>query len=125
MFDWNYLDGVRYRIHCKVNFFKTLWNHRAIIEKLEEEKKWIEDNAVDIINLVAKNEVSLTIVPPEKMFGYLYRLVKFVGIGKVQAIFKADYKIVPVEKIEEALKKIKNYVKKETNEKRNKGEVEE
>lgn len=101
-------------------FFRTLFNHRAIIKKLSEEKVWIENNAVDIINLVNKNGVILTIEAPLEMFGWLYRLRKHVGIQMVQAAFISNYKIAPVRKVEKAIEDMADFVKKAA-EKKKKG----
>lgn len=91
---------------------------RDTIEKLEGEKSWITNNAIDIINLVNKSEVILTIETPDKMFGWLYKLRKYIGTQMVQTAFISNYKITPVKKVERAIKYMAEYVKKEAKKKK-------
>lgn len=100
------------------DFFKTLWNHRAIIKRLEEEKVWISTNAFNVINLVNKYGMSLRIEAPDEMFGWLIRLR--VGIGKktLQSSFISERKIPPSRRIEYAIKQMADFAKKARKEKK-------
>jgi len=91
-------------------WFKILLNHRAIIEKLQDEKRYIENNAVNIINLVDKEGLSLTITAPLQSFGWLVRL-GVVGTP-IQGACISQMKIPPLYKIEEIIKQIRDYQKK-------------
>ena len=91
-------------------WFKILLNHRAIIEKLQDEKRYIENNAVNIINLVDKEGLSLTITAPLQSFGWLVRL-GVVGTT-IQGACISLMKIPPLYKIEEIIKQIRDYQKK-------------
>ena len=87
----------------------TLLYHRSIIEELHDKVRWTENNACDIINLVEREGLRLTITPPQQSFGWIIRLKD--EHSPIQGACISQMKIPPISAIERIIKDIKTYKK--------------
>ena len=106
------------------NFFKTLFNHRAIISYLERKVEYTENNAKDIMNLMWKEKVKVVISDMQKSFGYMV----MVTDGERHGYIKSESKIPAKFYIENIIamirdakakrgKDVKTYTKRQTDNK--------
>ena len=89
-------------------WWHTLWNHRAIIEKLQDEKRWIEDNAKDIINLLGKENMRMVISNSTKMFAYTIMITN----GIANRYMQSGLVIPPKRYVKNTIGEIKAFIKK-------------
>ena len=94
---------------------RDLFYHRVIIKALEDEVKYTERNARDIINLIGEEHLRMESKPRTAHFGNIITLKQ--SFGAIQGACYSDSVIPPLYKIEMIVRDIKNYDKKKAGEK--------
>ena len=94
-------------------WFKTLLNHRAIIEKLENKVDWQDRNGMEVINLISEAKLKVRIVPCETSFFHRVELQR----EKTYGYFLSAYRTPMLKGVEQSIELMDEHDKKKAGKK--------